>query len=199
MFSVGQARSSYLLILAGVVLTAAAILILPTLLAASPSPEPTALPSLVADPHRVEVNGVSYVIAYDGGSIVVTRDSPPPADELGRVSIPRDAQPAASGLPLAGSAEWVLVCSGRGGGPALRIWWGHLRPESRSPIYSGPAAVGQAAPDGLFMFVLTGESVSDSDQLLLRGDTAKLGVGGVVFSDAAQNGEVMPSGCRLGT
>jgi hypothetical protein len=144
-------------------------------------------PSPSQDPHVVEVGGVRYEIKQRGQSIEVTSSA-----GGGNASL------ASEPSPDGGSTGYAMTCPSANGGPSIRFIFGHITPDPRATepaVYDGPAAVGQAAPDGLFLFVITESPIDPAVMLEVKSRSGEIGVPGSIFADLeAQRG---PLGCHV--
>ena len=186
--------SGYFLALGGLVLVAVGLLVVPGLLA--PTPRPTAKPTPTSDPHVVVTAYGVLSIALEGNTLVVRRIDVTPAQALGRVFLPDEMLPAASGGELNGSASFLLACPPPGGGSDLaRILFGHVG-FGGGVTYTGPPADGQAAPDGLYLYALRPGAVAESAVMDVKSSHGELGVPVSEFTRIATEATLQPSGCH---
>lgn len=159
--------------------------------------------TLPPDPHLVVIDGATWRIGMTGTSIEVHRSNAPgAADEL---LVAWDL-----GTGLTGSSGASLRCPRPGGGDDWAVL-GRLTPKPRigqdpsevplfspssGPIlsYVGPPAHGQAAPDGLFLYVIAPATFDPGAAISVSapGGGQKVGFGGLVASDTDVR---QPSGC----
>jgi hypothetical protein len=170
------------------------LLVVPGMLA--PQPETTPRPSPTPDPHVVVTDAGTIVFGFDDGSIVIRRTADAVTVELGRIPVPSEQQPAKSGDPLSGAALYAMVCPTAGDPGGDRFLVG-IMPVGKGITYKGPAALGQVAPDSIFLFALPPGDLDPAAQFEVSSSGGSVGVGTRVFELALIQGAAQPSGCRV--
>lgn len=162
-----------------------------------PSPSSVAASATASDDHAVVVDDTTFTIRLDGSSLVVTRSRAGTTLELARGTTPV-VVPSAQETPTAsGSTLFLLACDTTTSKPE-RLLFGHL--DGAQPIvYAGPAAFGQGAADGLFLFALRPGPVDDQDMITVKSAKGGGAVGfpGEAFSTIEASGTKQTSGCYL--
>ena len=184
----------FALTIGAIAFVAVGLLVLPNILNLT-APAATPLPTATADPHVVVTDAGTLAISYEDSAMVVRRTADGTTTELGRVSLPSTIVPGASAQAVSGNAFDLMTCPGASGAPNDRFVFG-WQFDIRDFRYTGPPAIGQVAPDGLYLFALdAGGTTPDHITIASRsggGDTAAS-----EFDDLARNGEPLASGCRV--
>jgi hypothetical protein len=168
--------------------------------ASAETPAPTAF-----DPTHIDSSGASYSITYEEGAIVVRE-----TDAGGtRVLVTQPAPAGAFATPptTTGVSFSALACGTPGGSDQREMLFGWTVNEFSSGAYrySGPAADGGVAENGLFLFVL--RSVADDGErgVLVKDGSTSFDPSTPVLEGTfhvapggASGVEIQPSGCRLG-
>jgi hypothetical protein len=183
---------AFLATIAGVVVLAAAVLVVPGLLAPGPSAGPSAASS--PDAHVLATDQGVFTIAYVDGAIIVSRVGQATV-ELGRGVVPDVMRPRSSGGTLSGGGVWVLACPPTAD-ERIRVLFG-----AQYPIdgfrYVGPAAATAFAPDGLWLVVLEPGQLDPAAQIRIETRGGSSSVDATGFDEALADGVVQPSGCRV--
>ena len=117
----------------------------------------------------------------------------------GRIELARQPIPADHVTPGSGTFAdyFVMSCEGVADAPKRAVF-GHLQPPS-ALTYTGPAAAGQSAGDGLFLFALTTDD-TEPTVITLQGDgplPPTLTISVDSFATASSSGSIQASGCRV--
>jgi hypothetical protein len=152
---------------------------------AGPSPSPS--PQLSA--HEVATDQGIVSFALENGAIVVRLEAGGTTTELGRTS-------TATG----GSSGFAMVCGPADGPTSHRYVFGHLDGDATIE-YTGPPAVGQGAPDGIFLFALRPGTVGTAQMIQVEAGSGPgnpmVRFPGTVFADAIATGQRQASGCYV--
>jgi hypothetical protein len=170
------------------------LLVVPGMLA--PTPETTPRPSPTPDPHVVVTDAGTIVFGFEDGSIVVRRTTDAVTTELGRIPVAPEWRPVTSGGPLNGAAVYAMVCPAASDPAGDRFLLGYIGFGS-GMTYRGPGALGQGAPDGLYLFALPRGDLDPAALLEVSSSGGGVGVGANYFELALTEGEEQPSGCRV--
>lgn len=190
----GDRPWGFVLTIGAVVVVGVLLLVVPGMLA--PVPETTPRPSPTPDPHVVVTEAGTIVFGFEDGSIVVRRTTDSVTTELARMPVPIEQQPAKSGDPLNGAALYAMVCPTASDPGGDRFLLG-IMPVGKGIAYRGPAALGEVAPDSLFLFALPPGDIDPAAQFEVSSSGGSVGVGAQVFQLALTQGEEQPSGCRV--
>jgi hypothetical protein len=188
----------FFVVLGALVLGALVILVLPGFLAGPPTPPiptraPTASPGATTDPHSVVTPSGVVSIGLEGNDIVIKRTPTGGAPtELGRIPVPGGA-PAPSD-PFSGSAGFAMVCPAADASLTDGFFFGFVN-SAGGIEYSGPSALGQGAPDGLFLFVLSTVGLDPNTPLRAKSSGGELGISINTFGFASSGGQKQASGC----
>ena len=170
-----------------------------TTLTPQPSSIFTPIPTS-SDPHVVISGDVTYRVALDAQNLLVTASTATGAGELVRLPVPpgANASPAAISWGLTDGA----LCTPPGSTSDARLVFGHVTVfksalSTADPFWVGPAADGQVAPDGLFLYVLRPGPVLAGDYVHIYFEGEELAAFGLdAFSKLAHE-TPGPSGCRV--
>jgi hypothetical protein len=187
----------FFVVLGALVLGAVALLVLPGLLAEPPRPtrQPTASPGPTTDPHAVITPAGVVTFGLEGSDIVIRRTpAGGPTSELGRITVPESTRPAASGDTFTSSGGFAMVCPAADGSMTDGFFFGYVDPAG-GITYAGPAALGQGAPDGLFLFTVSTATLDPSTKLEAKSKGGALGISVATFGFAITEGHKQPSGC----
>jgi hypothetical protein len=184
----------FIAVIGVIALLAVGLLVVPGIL--SPPAPSAPRPSPAPDAHIVTTDAGTLDFGLEGSAIVVHWTANGAATiELGRSELPAALVPAATDEPIEGSAEWTMTCLASSGAPT-RIIFGHIG-FGKGIEYSGPAAVGQGAPDGLFLFALTGGTFAPEARIEIKSTAGAVGVGAQSFDSTLTDGLRQASGCRV--
>ncbi len=170
---------------------------LPGLLAEPPAPTLAPTPSTgpTTDPHTVVTPAGIVTFGLEGADIVIKRTpTGGTTTELGRVPVP-GAVPEPSGT-FTGSAGFAMVCPAADLTLSEGFFFGYVDPAGGIE-YSGPSALGQGAPDGLFLFVVSAAGLDPNTPLRAKSSGGELGMSINTFVSAVREGQKQPSGCYV--
>jgi hypothetical protein len=185
----------FILTVGAVAVVGILVLVVPGMLSPN-SPSTTPRPTPTPDPHAVVTPAGAIAFGFEDGAIVIRRTTDGVTSELGRVPLAAAEQPIESGAPLSGASVYAMICSSTSAAGPERFLFGHID-FGRGISYSGPAAVGQGAPDGLFLFALPPGNIDPAARLVVTSDAGRFSVGAQYFELAAAEGTEQPSGCRI--
>jgi hypothetical protein len=177
----------------GVLLLVVPGMLVPKAPVSTPTPRPSPTPE---DPHVVVTEAGTIVFGFETGEIVIRRTVDGVETELARVPVPEAQHPVASGDPLHGAGAYAMVCAADGASGPERFLFGYVEPGT-GITYRGPTALGQGAPDGLFLFALPPGDIDPEARFEVGSDAASLGLGARSFERALTEGDEQPSGCRV--
>jgi hypothetical protein len=181
--------------IAGLAVVAVGLLVLPGLL--SPTPAPTPRPtSPPLDPHVVDTDDGTVVFSYEDGAIVIRRTIDEVTTELGRAVLSEGFIPGATDLTFSGGSNSIMLCPDASGALTERFAFGWESGRGEMS-YSGPPAVGQGAPDGMYLFAFLPGGPT-TYRFEVKSSTGN-GGGGTEegFAYVATNGDLQASGCRV--